>query len=216
MYLSEYFYNGESDELRDPDELKRISLKKGESAYFVVDPLKNGKGDVCESFTMIRVQRQIEQSIDNKNVFAFGYSYNEGSQKQGANGWYAGYVDPDAALTPDSIGSAPMPDDLTAGVVFDYGDGGEPDQMGMILWKAPRAGKYTVSVNGWWHDCGVLISFYSSGELITAVADDFFSGNYQMTCDLKAGECFAITFTHSENPQQDNILELTLLIEKAS
>lgn len=216
MYLSEYFYNGESDELTDPDELKRISLKKGESAYFVVDPLKNGKGDVCESFTMIRVQRQMNRYVDNQTVYAFGHSYDAITREQGSYGWYAGYLEPDAALTPQSFGSNPMPAEMVAGAVFDWGSCGESDQRGTVLWEATEDGTYTVSVNGWWHDCGVLISFYHNGELITAVSDDFFSGNYQMTCDLKAGECFAITFTHSENPQQDNILKLTLLIEKAS
>ena len=204
----------ENEALNDPYIIKHISLDKGERAYFIADPRSNGVGDICKSISMIRVQRQINQYVDNKDVFAFGYSYDNRSLKQGTNGWHAGYLDTDTPLAPSSMGTTLIPRDMASGVIFNYGDVGDPDQKGAILWTAPEDGHYVVSVKGWWNDSGVLISFYNNGELITALNDTFFSGTYQMTCTLKKGEHYAVVFQHSETPNQDTINELQILIQR--
>ncbi len=199
----------------DPFVTKYVSLNKGERAYFIADPRENGNGDICKSISMIRVQRTIEKYIDNKNTYAFGYNYDEGSPKQGTNGWYAGYAETGSPLTSASIGSDPMPSDLLAGSTSFSSV--KEDEIAMILWKAPKSGTYTVSVRGWWPDKDVFLSFYNDGEWITTLMDDFSFANHQMTCKLNKGEYFALLITRNEafngwGPNND----LEILIQRAS
>lgn len=188
-----------------------ISLRKGEQAYFVADPLSSGIGDICKS-VIPQVTRQADIYIDNENTFGFGYVYNNSSSEQGTNGWYAEYTPNDS---PISL-SVPIPYHIIAqGNIFGMiaaGDANDPEKDAVVSWTADEDGEYTVSVHLWSLRDDTPVSFYCGDELITTYAGKNF-GTCQMTCTLKKGECFSIVFEHSEMPDDDLITNLYILIE---
>lgn len=206
-----YSFHSTQVEIDGEIETAFISLRKGECAYFVADPLSSGNGDICES-VILQVTRQADIYIDNEDTFGFGYVYNNGSSEQGTNGWYACYAnDP-----PISIRGLIPYHIIAHGNIFGMiadGDANDPENDAVISWVADEDGEYTVSVRLWSLRDDTPVSFYCGDELITTCSDINF-GTYQMTCTLKKGECFAIIFEHSEMPAEDMIDELQILIER--
>lgn len=74
----------------------KVTLKKGQLAYLLIDPLKNGKGDTVEDvyLTVSLDTSYIQMYVDHDVAFGFGDVYNIGTYvQQGADGWYYLYGD---------------------------------------------------------------------------------------------------------------------------
>ena len=192
-----------------------VTLRKGEKAYFVADPLSNGIGDICESVA-IQVTHQADLYIDNESTFAFGEVYNNGSSEQGTNGWYSGCVTKGEVISPDTFGSDPIPHfTINNGGLFGYYSDKTYEKDAAVVWQAPKDGQYTVFIDGMWSD-DVLISFYSNNELIASFEGYSAYRDFEMTCTLKKGECFACVFTYSDTPTDDEVEGFKALIECVS
>ena len=192
-----------------------VTLRKGEKAYFVADPLSNGIGDICESVA-IQVTHQADLYIDNESTFAFGEVYNNGSSEQGTNGWYSGCVTKGEVISPDTFGSDPIPHfTINNGGLFGYYSDKTYEKDAAVVWQAPKDGQYTVFIDGMWSD-DVLISFYNNNELIASFEGHSAYHDFEITCTLKKGECFACVFTYSDTPADDEVAGFKALIERVS
>lgn len=127
-----------------------VTLRKGERAYFVADPLSSGIGDICESVG-IQVTHQANLYIDNESTFAFGAVYDNGSSKQGTNGWYSGYVTKGEVISPDTFGSDPIPHfTIDNGGLFDIIQIRLTKRMRLLFGRQRRTGntEYSLTVRG--------------------------------------------------------------------
>ena len=194
----------------DVDTEFTVSLKKGERVFFVAD-------SISSAFATIKfwaeVTRISDVYIDNTDAWLFGDAYLNKSTDQGTNGWYAGYVSNDSPINKSSF-EEKIPEWMLEGDVFGVitdANSKAPHLQAMVLWEAPKAGKYTVQVSLVASDAS--ISFYCGNEKI-ATRD--FVKNDQFVCtmevELEKGEAFALTLNHSDSARTDAAYDLSVII----
>jgi len=189
-----------------------VSLKAGQCVYFVDDPYFRAYGDSKLEISA-HVTQLSDVYIDNENAWSFGQAYTNDSLTQGTNGWYAGYVSNDAKVDKSSF-EEKIPEWMLDGDVFGVisdANSKAPHMHAMVIWEAPKAGKYTVQVSLVASDAS--ISFYCGNEKI---ATHDFGKNNQFICtmevDLKKGEAFALTLNHSDSARTDVAYDLSVII----
>lgn len=192
-------------------------LRAGECVYFVADPRETDDGDYC--IGKFDVTKQADVYIDNVNAWGFGLAYNNGSDAQGVNGWYAGYADGSSI---DSIvfNNESIPKLMAKGWLFGENSDKEKDfkTNGVVIREAPRDGKYAVRVtfacspaNG--EQIGTT---FAAGDSViaTKTITDYEYNNYVMTVDLKKGEAFTFAVSTYPTARFSLVTELEMVIEE--